>query len=174
MEEEFDIIIVGCGLSGMTAAYEILKLDSSIKLYLLEAKGNVYNILQIICQNFTLKYIRHILFLLDRVGGRTLTSSIDIGGGKMEKFDLGGQWVASSQPDILEILQELNIETYAQFINGTKVMQVGTGNVIRTYKSDIPSLGSYWGVIELQLFIWKVIKFKDRVANFNTLEINPK
>ena len=38
-EEEFDLIVMGCGLSGMTAAYEILKLDPGIKLCLLEAKG---------------------------------------------------------------------------------------------------------------------------------------
>ena len=37
-------------------------------------------------------------------------------------------------------------------------MQVGHNNVIRTYQSDIPSLGSFWGVIELQLFIWKVMR----------------
>ena len=37
--KEFDIIVIGCGLSGMTAAYEILKLDPEIKLCLLEAKG---------------------------------------------------------------------------------------------------------------------------------------
>ena len=97
-------------------------------------------------------------FFLDRLGGRTLTHEIDIGDGQKAKFDLGGQWVASSQPDILEILEELNIETYPQFIDGTKVMQVGHNNVIRTYQSDIPSLGSYWGVIELQLFIWKVMR----------------
>lgn len=91
------------------------------------------------------------------MGGRTLTNEIDIGEGQKASFDFGGQWVASSQPDILEILEELNIETYPQFIDGTKVMQVGHDNVIRTYKSDIPSLGSYWGIIELQLFIWKVM-----------------
>jgi monoamine oxidase len=94
---------------------------------------------------------------IDRLGGRTLTNEIDIGEGQKASFDFGGQWVASSQPDILEILEELNIETYPQFIDGTKVMQVGHDNVIRTYKSDIPSLGSYWGIIELQLFIWKVM-----------------
>lgn len=55
------------------------------------------------------------------------------------------------------MLEELKIETYPQYITGTKVMQVGSGNMIRTYKSDIPSLGSFWGVIELQLFIWKVM-----------------
>lgn len=106
---------------------------------------------------------------------------VDIGSGKTEKFDLGGQWlvqetskikqqskppciiavsfdrVTGSQPDVMEILDELGLETYPQFINGTKVMQVGSDNKIRTYTSDIPSLGSVWGVIELQIFIWKVI-----------------
>lgn len=88
-----------------------------------------------------------------------------------EKFDLGGQWVASSQPDILEILKELNIETYPQFITGTKVMQVGPGNVIRTYKSDIPSLGSYFGVIDLQLFIWKVTFFEYKLLHIASLNV---
>lgn len=56
----------------------------------------------------------------------------------------------------MELLGELGLETYQQFITGTKVMQVGSDNKIRTYSSDIPSLGSLWGIIELQLFIWKV------------------
>lgn len=65
--------------------------------------------------------------------------------------------MARSQPDIMEILEELGLETYPQFITGEKVMQVGRGNKIRRYKSDIPSIGSFWGLIELQLFIWKVL-----------------
>ena len=85
-----------------------------------------------------------------------MTVKVDIGNGKLESFDLGGQWVAPSQPDVMEMLEELGLETYPQYIQGTKVMQVGSENVIRTYTSDIPSLGYYWGVIELQLFIWKV------------------
>lgn len=36
----FDVIVIGCGLSGLTAAYEIFKSDSSIRLGLIEAKGN--------------------------------------------------------------------------------------------------------------------------------------
>ena len=56
----------------------------------------------------------------------------------------------------MELLEELGLETYQQFITGTKVMRVGSDNKIRTYSSDIPSLGSLWGIIELQLFIWKV------------------
>lgn len=57
----------------------------------------------------------------------------------------------------MEIIEELGLETYPQFITGEKVMQVGRGNKIRKYKSDIPSIGSLWGLIELQLFIWKVL-----------------
>ena len=85
-----------------------------------------------------------------------MTVDVDIGEGRKEKFDLGGQWVTPSQPDIMEILDELGLQTYQQYITGTKVMQVGKENKIRTYTSDIPSMGSLWGPIELQLFIWKV------------------
>ncbi|KAK4013523.1 hypothetical protein OUZ56_026077 [Daphnia magna] len=46
----------------------------------------------------------------------------------MDEIKLPNEWVASSQPDILEMLEELNIKTYPQFINGTKIMQVGHGN----------------------------------------------
>lgn len=170
LDEIFDVVVLGCGLSGLVAAYEISKIDPNIKLCLLEAKGKTSNISIIL--PYPLNKILQIqqsifkIYFSDRVGGRTLTVNVDIGNNKQEKFDLGGQWVASSQPDILEILEELDIETYPQYITGTKVMQVGPGNKIRTYKSDIPSLGSYFGVVELQFFIWKVpITYNDQYPN---------
>lgn len=36
----YDVIIVGAGLSGLTAAYELLQYDRSLKILILEAKGN--------------------------------------------------------------------------------------------------------------------------------------
>lgn len=36
---EFDVVVIGCGLSGLTTAYELLKIDPTIKVCLLEAKG---------------------------------------------------------------------------------------------------------------------------------------
>ena len=39
------------------------------------------------------------------------------------------------------------------FIIGTKIMQVGNGNPIRTYNTEIPSIGSIRGLIDLQRFI---------------------
>lgn len=38
-KEDFDVIIIGCGISGLTAAYEMLKVDPNISVCLLEAKG---------------------------------------------------------------------------------------------------------------------------------------
>ena len=96
------------------------------------------------------------MYVPDRVGGRSQTVKVDIGDNQLESFDVGGQWVAPSQLDITELLQELDLETYPQFISGTKVMQAGPENIIRTYADDIPSIGSIWGLIEFQLFIWKV------------------
>jgi hypothetical protein len=40
----------------------------------------------------------------------------------------------------MALLKELGIETYKQYISGTKFMQVGSKNKISTYQSDIPSL----------------------------------
>ena len=35
----YDVIVVGAGLSGLTAAYELLQYDGSLKILILEAKG---------------------------------------------------------------------------------------------------------------------------------------
>ncbi|XP_043199156.1 uncharacterized protein LOC122368902 [Amphibalanus amphitrite] len=128
-----EVLVIGAGISGLTAAYEIQKRNPKTELCLVEAK--------------------------DRVGGRTLATQIRVREGQTETFDLGGQWVGSTQTDIMEMLDELGLEVYPQYIQGTKHMQLG-GDAIRRYSSTIPNLGSWWGLVQLQLFIWKV----DRLA----------
>ena len=40
-----------------------------------------------------------------------------------------------------------------KYFSGTKIMQVGHKNTIGTYRSEIPSIGSIRGLIDLQLCI---------------------
>ena len=94
--EIYDTIVIGAGLSGLSAARELVKMGKHVLV--LEAK--------------------------DRVGGRTYTIEDE---GLM--WDLGGQWVATSQPHIMRTLEELGIETYPQYIEGNKVMQTKDGKV---------------------------------------------
>ncbi|XP_042869530.1 probable flavin-containing monoamine oxidase A [Penaeus japonicus] len=123
-----DVVVIGGGPAGLSAAYKLKQAD--LRIVVLEAQ--------------------------DRVGGRTLTQPVDVGQGKTEMFDLGGQWVGSSQKHVMDMLRELDLETYPQYTTGTKVMQIGLDNEVRTYSSDIPPLGSLRGLIEFQLFLWRV------------------
>ena len=87
---------------------------------------------------------------------------------------MGGHWVCTRQTDIMELIQELGIEYYPQNIEGrylsflhsvensefyfflqilgTKIMQVGNKSPIRTYNSQIPSIGTLRGLIDLQRY----------------------
>lgn len=40
---EIDVLIVGAGLSGLTSAYKLLKKDSSLRLFVIEARGKVFS-----------------------------------------------------------------------------------------------------------------------------------
>jgi monoamine oxidase len=94
-KELFDVIIVGAGVSGSTAAYTLKKQCSSLKILVIEAKN--------------------------RVGGRTQTVELNCSKpGKKIKVDAGGQWVSDTQETITPLLKELNIETFPQFDTGKK------------------------------------------------------
>ncbi|OWF40103.1 probable flavin-containing monoamine oxidase A [Mizuhopecten yessoensis] len=135
MEKHVDVTVIGGGISGLTAAYHLHKKDPALKICVLEAK--------------------------DRVGGRTLTLPLKCKDGGTDHWDLGGQWVSTSQKDIMALLEELGLETYPQFTTGSKVMQVESAK-IQSYKSDIPSLSPF-ELIDLQLFIWKVERLRKQV-----------
>ncbi len=94
----YDVLIIGAGVSGATAAYTLKKLYSSLSILVIEGK--------------------------DRVGGRTQTVELNCSKpGKKVKLDAGGQWVADTQEVITEILKELKIETYPQYDTGTKIIE---------------------------------------------------
>jgi hypothetical protein len=91
----------------------------------------------------------------DHVGGRTLTIPMKVSNLQTEQFDVGGQWVSSSQPCILRLLQELNLHTYPQYSAGYKVGLPGAG-VFEKYSSGFPYFGSYYSCYELRHFVLKV------------------
>lgn len=54
----------------------------------------------------------------DRVGGRTLSQQLG-----SDTIDLGAQWVGPEQKRILELAQELGVETFAQYYAGDKILE---------------------------------------------------
>ncbi|XP_023701639.1 uncharacterized protein LOC111861366 isoform X3 [Cryptotermes secundus] len=143
MMTETDVIIVGAGISGLTAAYRLLRRDSSLRILVLEAK--------------------------DRVGGRTLTVPLKTSNLLTEQFDLGGQWVSSSQPHILRLLQELNLHTYPQYSAGCKVVLAGA-TVFEKYSSSFPYFGSFYSCYELRQFVLKIEQMLSKVTIVDPLK----
>ena len=120
--------------------------------------------------------------LADRVGGRTMSRDIPAAGGT-DRWDFGGQWVgrwsswvcvfwlvlrqvppvwlkwsicSSTQTQILELINELGLETYPQYNVGKKVYHTGgPGAKIHTYTSAIPAL-SPLVMMDFMQMLWKV------------------
>ncbi|KAH9502345.1 hypothetical protein Btru_073507 [Bulinus truncatus] len=135
---DYDIIIVGAGISGLTAAHIIKKRNANLKIKILEGK--------------------------DRVGGRTQTVPMVSSNGT-DLWDLGGQWVGRCQTHIIRLLDELEIETHPQYIQGTKCQQLGESR-IRTYQSNIPKL-SLWSLIDLHFNMEKVDKYARELSTLD-------
>ncbi|XP_035694429.1 probable flavin-containing monoamine oxidase A [Branchiostoma floridae] len=135
--ESVDVVVVGGGLSGLSSAYHLSKRNSSCRILVLEAKG--------------------------RVGGRTETVPLQ-GAGGQDTWDLGGMWVGRTQLHILQLLQELGLQTYPQYTRGYTVMQLGSAGRVAKYRSDspIPNMPLH-SLIDVQLFIWKVERMRKQV-----------
>lgn len=134
-DSEYDVIVIGAGISGLNAAYSLKKRDPASKILVLEGK--------------------------ERVGGRTQTVQLVSSSGT-DYWDLGGQWVGRSQRDIIKLLNELGLETYPQYITGKKCQQLGETR-IRTYNSNIPKL-SWLALLDLHWSITKLDRYARQLS----------
>ncbi|OWF48732.1 probable flavin-containing monoamine oxidase A [Mizuhopecten yessoensis] len=82
-----DVVVVGAGLSGLTAANALLEKDSTLNVIVLEAKG--------------------------RIGGRTLTKQLQGSDGNFDFWDVGGEWVGRPYPHLQYLLQKFDINTFS-------------------------------------------------------------
>ncbi|GGH97933.1 flavin monoamine oxidase family protein [Arthrobacter liuii] len=97
-----DVVVVGAGPSGVTAARELKK--AGLTVTVLEARN--------------------------RVGGRTWTDTVD---GAM--LEIGGQWVSPDQTALLELLDELKLDTYPRYREGESIYIGADGAPVR-YTGD--------------------------------------
>ncbi|XP_005098472.1 probable flavin-containing monoamine oxidase A [Aplysia californica] len=83
---ECDVVVIGAGLSGLSAAFYLWKKDRGLRIAIVEAK--------------------------DRIGGRTLTRQISSADGTKDFWDLGGEWVGRPQPHLHYLLRKFHINTF--------------------------------------------------------------
>jgi monoamine oxidase len=105
-----DVVVVGGGFAGLTAAYRISQAGRSV--ILIEANPPV--------------------------GGRTWTGYLSDG----TPFEIGGAWVSGTdtQSNIKELMMELGIGKFRQFVDGDGIFELSTGEVVPWPKDTLPPI----------------------------------
>ena len=97
--KKVDVLILGAGLSGLSAAFRLQERCPEMTFLIAEAN--------------------------DRFGGRTLSVDVEnpCNKGQTDTLDMGAHWVCERQKDIMQLIQKLGgIEYYPQNINGKDLM----------------------------------------------------
>ncbi|WP_165241541.1 flavin monoamine oxidase family protein [Corynebacterium lizhenjunii] len=90
---ERDVVVIGAGPSGLMAA-RTLK-NKGLSVAVLEAR--------------------------DRVGGRTWSGKVKDAAGVEHFVELGGQWISPDQTRLLELVDELGLETFQRYREGKSI-----------------------------------------------------
>ena len=87
-----DVIIIGAGLSGLSAATRLKIRCPDLDVLVLESG--------------------------DRIGGRTYSVDITAPDGTNDVLDLGAHWVGSTQKEVLEVMRQYGVDCFKQNIDG--------------------------------------------------------
>jgi monoamine oxidase len=132
----YDVAIIGLGLSGLTAAYEIISKKENVSVCGIEAR--------------------------DRVGGRLLTLTENSAITKEEvSADVGGQWVCDKQIHVMKMIKLLGISTFKQYMTGKSVLH--RRGKVSQYSGIIPYTINWAGLIELQLLLMKMDRYASEI-----------
>jgi L-amino acid dehydrogenase len=107
-----DVIVVGAGLSGLTAARKVIKSREAASVVVLEAR--------------------------DRVGGRMFAQQA--GGARKGWIDLGGQWVGEDHHLIRALVAELGLELFEHHKAGASVLRYDGRRYVDDNETVAPSI----------------------------------
>lgn len=151
-EDECDVVVVGGGLAGLTAARTLVTHDSSLRVSVLEAGS--------------------------RLGGRVQTvKTADTGAHWVARSQTNVMALIASHKlglrYIVTISQYCNLISHLtllhprpQYLAGTKIMQLSDGST-RRYDSVLPDLGSWLALLELG---WVIRSLDTLAEQVNTLD----
>jgi monoamine oxidase len=105
-----DVCVIGGGFAGLTAALRVRQSRPPRSVFLIEAG--------------------------QRLGGRTFTNRVSDG----TPFEIGGAWVSGTetQSNILQLMQELGIGMFRQFVDGDSIFVNSAGTALRWQQDQDP------------------------------------